>query len=303
MKLLHVYYLLKPIIPRPLQLHLRRVVAQRVLLRNKDWWPIDPQTATPPPNWYGWPEGKKFALVITHDVEHAKGQARCQELASLDQELGFVSNFNLVPERYPDNPQLRRWLEQKGFEVGVHDLRHDGKLFRNYKEFKAKSLRVNKYIRSWGARGFRAGAMHHNLEWIHELDIEWDSSTFDTDPFEPMPDGLGTIFPKQIVNPNTGHSYIEIPYTMPQDSTLFIVLREHDFRVWRRKLDWIVQQGGMVLFNTHPDYMNFSNGRGQEEYPITFYRDFLTYVRTTYKGYYWNALPKDIAAWVKFEQV
>ena len=38
-------------------------------------------------------------------------------------------------------------------------------------------------------------SMHHNLEWIKDLDIEYDASTFDTDPFEPQADGVGTIFP------------------------------------------------------------------------------------------------------------
>ena len=37
--------------------------------------------------------------------------------------------------------------------------------------------------------------MHHNLDWISELEIDYDMSTFDTDPFEPMPQGAGTIFP------------------------------------------------------------------------------------------------------------
>jgi len=34
--------------------------------------------------------------------------------------------------------------------------------------------------------GFSLPSMHHNLEWIGELDIEYDASTFDTDPFEPQ---------------------------------------------------------------------------------------------------------------------
>ena len=45
--------------------------------------------------------------------------------------------------------------------------------------------------------------MLHNLEWFHDLNVKYDSSTFDTDPFEPQPDGVGTIFPFWVPRPNS----------------------------------------------------------------------------------------------------
>ena len=50
------------------------------------------------------------------------------------------------------------------------------------------------------------------------------ASTFDTDPIEPQPDGVRTIFPFLVERPD-GSSYVELPYTLAQDSTLFLVLR------------------------------------------------------------------------------
>jgi hypothetical protein len=70
--------------------------------------------------------------------------------------------------------------------------------------------------------------------------------------------------------------------------------------IWKTKLDWIVQQGGMVLMNTHPDYMHFGSGKcGNEEYPSHFYEEFLKYVQEKYAGQYWHALPKDVAKFWK----
>ena len=63
-------------------------------------WPIDERAGKAPKGWQGWPEGKKFALVLTHDVDTAKGQERCYQLAELEERLGFRSSFNFVPERY-----------------------------------------------------------------------------------------------------------------------------------------------------------------------------------------------------------
>lgn len=65
--------------------------------------------------------------------------------------------------------------------------------------------------------------MYHNLEWICELDIEYDSSTFDTGPFEPQSDGVGTIFPFWVPVNSSQKGYVELPYALPQDHALFVI--------------------------------------------------------------------------------
>ena len=75
-----------------------------------------------------------------------------------------------------------------------------------------------------------------------------------------------------------------------------MLLHRNDISIWKNKLDWIAGKGGMALINTHPDYMNFSNEPcGNEEYPAAWYAEFLEYVRDTYHGNFWHALPRDIA--------
>ncbi len=294
-----VYYRLKPMIPKRVQLALRRSLAARKRAANAAVWPVLESAAAPPPGWTGWPEGKEFALVLTHDVESAAGQDKCRALMALEQELGFVSSFNFVPERYPVSPALRRELAANGFEVGVHGLNHDGKLFSSEDTFRQRAGKINDYARQWGASGFRAPAMHHNLAWIGRyLDVEYDLSTFDTDPFEPQADGVGTIFPFVVPGPN-GRAYVEMPYTLPQDHGLFIILGEKDTRIWRQKLRWIAEQGGMALLNVHPDYMRF-DGRslGPEEFPASYYADFLGAIQEEYSGRYWHALPRQVAAFI-----
>jgi hypothetical protein len=151
--------------------------------------------------------------------------------------------------------------------------------------------------------------MLHKLDWLHQLNITYDASTFDTDPFEPQPEGRHTIFPfwvpqagangeSPVTNPSRGRSgYVELPYTLPQDSTLFLLLRETTPEIWMRKLDWIAEHGGMALIDTHPDYMAL-DGSSQKAgtYPLRLYRDFLDYIRSTYSGEYWAALPRQVAA-------
>lgn len=187
-----------------------------------------------------------------------------------------------------------------GFEIGVHDLRHDGKLYQSKQEFMRRVLRINSYLKDWGAVGFRSGSMYHNLDWLSNLDVEYDMSTFDTDPFEPQPDGVRTIFPFWVADRIGNRGYVELPYTLPQDMTLFVILRHRDTRIWKEKLEWIAEHGGMALMNTHPDYMHWEGARPMiDEYPVGLYRDFLAHVLRRYKGQFWNALPREVARHVR----
>jgi predicted glycosyltransferase len=292
-----LYYDVKPHLPWGLRIAIRRWIAQRKRWQFRDSWPIKETTGSPPPNWPGWPEGKRFALVLTHDVEGERGLRRCQQLSELERAHGFRSSFNFIPEGdYITPKELRIGLAKHGFEVGVHDLTHDGKLYRTRESFLIKAARINHYLKAWNAVGFRSAFMHHNYEWLRDLNVLYDSSSFDTDPFEPQPDGVHTIFPLW----KGGLSgYVELPYTLPQDSTLFILLGESDIGIWKSKLDWIARQGGMALIDTHPDYMRFGTEKPQRgEYPAAWYEEFLCYIQTHYSDQYWHALPREVAEYV-----
>ena len=295
-----VYYRVKPIVPRRFQIFLRVKEIALKRARYSNAWPILEGTDQPPPGWKGWPDGKKFALILTHDVDTARGQDRCRDLMKMEEKLGFSSLFNLVPERYAVSSELRNKLERNGFEIGVHGLNHDGKLFQSKALFEERAIKINRYLKQWNAVGFRAPAMHHNLDWMAALNIEYDLSTFDTDPFEPQSDGVKTIYPFMVNARRQGNDYIEMPYSLAQDFTLFILMQEQNIDIWIKKLDWIAERGGMALINTHPDYMNFGGGKSSfEEYPAAYYREFLEYVLTKFKGQYWHVLPKTMAAFWK----
>ena len=98
-----------------------------------------PVSERAPDNWLGWPDGKQFALVLTHDVEGKDGLGKCRELMRLEQEFGFRSSFNFIPAgNYKVPSELRDELASNGFEVGIHDLKHDGRLFVSRREFSRK---------------------------------------------------------------------------------------------------------------------------------------------------------------------
>ena len=292
-----VYYVIKPLIPRGIQIILRRYFVRRKLPKVAGIWPIDPKSAKEPTGWKGWPEGKKFALVLTHDVDSERGLKRCRQLAEMEIESGFRSSFNFLLKKYQVPDDLRHFLQKNGFEVGIHGLYHDGKKFRSRKTFMKRAEVINQYLKEWGAVGFRAPSMHCNLDWISHLNIEYDLSTFDTDPFEPKAWGMGTIFPFFVHKENGPGGFIELPYTLPQDFTLFVILQEDSTRIWEQKLDWVAQNEGMALTNVHPDYMVFDGARyGIDEYPCHLYLEFLSHIKERYENRVYHCLPRELAS-------
>jgi hypothetical protein len=294
-----LYYPIKPFISRKIQLRLRRFLVAISLKKHKNVWPIN-QNASKKPDWFkGWPDGKRFALIITHDVEKSGGLEKLDDLLSIDEKYSIRSCVGLVPELYPHPMELFDRLHKRDKEVYVHDLNHDGKLFSNYATFHKRAVQINKYIRDWKVKGFRAGAMHHNLNWIGELNIDYDMSTFDTDPFEPMPDGVGSIFPFVTTSPLTSKCYVEIPYTLPQDIMMLILHPKRSINLWIEKLDWIVEHNGMVSLNVHPDYIAFTEKTSLiDTYPAAKYDDFLSHICKRFGTTFWNPHPSEMSRFI-----
>lgn len=229
-----------------------------------------------------WPDGASFAFVLTHDVETADGMRNIEKIADLEQELGFRSSWNIVPHKYPVDRGLLRELQGRGFEIGVHGYNHDGRLFTSRSIFDSRVPAINAALESYGAVGFRAPMVHRNLEWLQSLNIEYDASCFDVDPFQAMPGGVGGPWPF------IAGRFVELPYTLPQDHILFIALNERDGRIWNQKLEYVAKLCGMALLITHPDYLD-------SDYRIDAYRNLLEKSREL--GGMWHALPAEVAAW------
>jgi hypothetical protein len=229
-----------------------------------------------------WPDGAEMACVLTHDVETAGGMRRIGQIASLEEGLGFRSSWNIVPCKYPVDRGLLHDLSQRGFEIGVHGYNHDGKLFSSRAIFDRRVPAINSALEEFSAVGFRAPMVHRNLGWLQALDIDYDASCFDIDPFQAMPGGVGGVWPF------IAGRFVELPYTLPQDHTLLIALSERSGRIWTEKLAYLAKLCGMALLITHPDYLDCPRA-------VDIYRRFLNEVREM-EGV-WRALPRDVASW------
>ena len=225
-----------------------------------------------------------YALVLTHDVETADGMKLIPAIAKIEEDLGFRSAWNLIPYKYKIDLGFVQDLKDRGHEIGIHGYNHDGRLFCSKSIFDRRLPFINQAIRDYDCVGFRTPMVHRNLNWMQGLEVDYDASVFDVDPFQAMPGGVQNLWPFLC------GKFVELPYTLPQDHTLLVTLGETTDRIWREKLALIRSLHGMALMVTHPDYLDTSAKQNV-------YRSFLEHIHQS--GGYRAFLPREISQWTR----
>ncbi|RMF42660.1 MAG: glycosyltransferase [Planctomycetota bacterium] len=287
-----IYYCLRPLIPIALRQWLQR---NQYGQRAKDDWSIPVDWATEfaacvrqqidaDPGFRviaPWPDDAQSAIVLTHDVETREGFDRVLDIAAMEEKHGLRSAWNIVPHKYRLDQGVLRELRRRGHEVGVHGWSHDGRLFSSRRTFRLRADRINQVLSDWDAAGFRAPMVHRNLAWLQDLNLRYDASCFDVDPYQAMPGGIGGPWPFLLGR------IVELPYTLPQDHTLDRLGMDW-IETWQRKLDYLLNARGLVLSITHPDYMDTVSKRQAYDRWLAILGE-LPHV--------WRGLPGELAQW------
>lgn len=235
--------------------------------------------------WF-WPEGATCCLIMTHDVETSRGLDFVLQLMDLDDAYALKASFQIIPEqRYPVSEEFIRQIQARGFEVNVHDLNHDGHLYRKRSEFLRRAAMINAYARKFDAEGFRAGAMYRNLDWYDAFQFSYDMSLPNVAHFEPKRGGCCTVMPYFIGN------IVELPLTTIQDYALFHILRDYSIDLWKRQIALIAERNGLISFLAHPDYLIEARARAEYEELL----GYLSELRLQEK--IWAPLPREVARW------
>lgn len=235
--------------------------------------------------WF-WPEGASSCLIMTHDVETSAGRDFTSRLMDLDDSYGIKASFQVIPEkRYEVPDRYVSEIRSRGFEFNIHDLNHDGALYRERDEFLRRAAKINQYVRQYNSSGFRAGAMYRNQDWYEVFEFSYDMSVPNVAHLEPMRGGCCTVMPYFI------GKIIELPLTMTQDYSLFNILNDYSINLWRRQLSHVRRRNGLISFITHPDYLIDRRSRTAYESLLDYLRQAITRERI------WAALPGDVNRW------
>lgn len=271
-----LYYRVRPLLPDSF-----RRLLQKVYLKGWDsspfpTWPVD-RTADIvfeqllalaikasgksrlPFIWF-WPRGHNACAIVTHDIETLDGRNFTPHLLDIDHQFGIKSSVQIVPEeRYEVPHEFLDEIRQRGCEINVHGLNHDGNLFQDRATFMERAQKINEYARLFGARGFRSPVMYRNIDWLQELQFSYDMSIPSVAHLEPQPGGCCTVLPYSLPGGMT-----ELPLTTVQDYTLFHMLDDYSITLWQRQMDLILKGNGLMSFIVHPDYV--SSSREQNVY-------------------------------------
>jgi len=235
--------------------------------------------------WF-WPDGAPSCAIVTHDVETAVGRDRCSWLMDVDDSYGIKTSFQIVPEeRYTVSLALLDEIRNRGFEINIHDLNHDGHLFSDRAEFQRRAKRINQYAREFDARGFRSGQLYRDPDWYEALDIAYDMSIPNTAHLEVQRGGCCTVMPYFIGD------IVELPLTTTQDYSMFHILKDFSNDVWKTQIESIVGGHGLASFIAHPDYLGDDDAR--QAYGALL--DRLSRLREA--GRCWVALPGEVERW------
>jgi hypothetical protein len=297
-----IYYFFRPWMPVSARKYLQRIVL-------KDWrrigfphWPVDrtvdeifehalilsmkaKRISSVPFIWF-WPDGAPSCAMMTHDVEASGGVNFCKGLMDLDDSYEIKSSFQIVPEeRYSVSQALLEEFRNRGFEVNLQDLNHDGDLFRDREKFFHRARRINEYLRQFGSKGFRSAIMYRNAEWLEAIDASYDMSFPSVAHLEPQHGGCCTVMPYFI------GGIVELPLTTTQDYSLLHILDESSIDLWKQQIQLITEKNGLISFIVHPDYL-----KGERE--IGLYKSLLSHLNELReKGTLWIPLPREVDHW------
>lgn len=300
--LAQVYYFLRPVLP----VFVRR---QLQMLHLRNWnklpfpcWPIDCSVDNLmrrlmllslrasgedciPFIWF-WPDPSLSCAIMTHDVETQAGFELCPSLMDIDDSFGIKASFQIVPEeRYRVRPGLLDEIRRREFEICIHDLNHDGHLYKNREQFLKRAAKINSYGKEFRAAGFRAAVLYRKQMWYDALEFSFDMSVPNVAHLDPQRGGCCTVMPYFL------NGILEIPVTTVQDYTLFHILHDYSNDIWKQQMEIILSKHGLMSFIVHPDYLAAPR-------ELQVYKDLLTYLAELRQDRnVWVTTPGEVNRW------
>ena len=297
-----IYYSLRPLLPTSLRRHLQKASLRGWEGKSFPRWPVDTSVdllfsklmtlaikATGderiPFIWF-WPDNHSACAIMTHDVETSAGLAFARELMAIDNSYRIPSSFQIIPDaRYRVTPAVLSAIKDAGFEVNVHDLKHDGHLFSNQATFLEAARKINEFAMHFESKGFRSGALYRDQTWFDHFRFAYDMSVPNVAHLDPQAGGCCTVMPYFI------GKVLELPVTATQDYSLFHILETYSQDLWRKQIDLVLQQHGLLSFIVHPDYLNKSEAQ------ICYTGLLAELSRLRDEAGLWITLPREVDAW------
>jgi len=237
----------------------------------------------------GWPEGKKYCVVLTHDADTADGCRFAPKVQALERAMGFRSSWNVVGRLFEKNVRHVDTLAAEGGEIGLHGFDHRLRTpFQRPAAIRKRLGEMEPFLRRYAVRGYRSPCFVRSDALFSALagTLRYDSSVPDADLFTPGRGRGGCC----LARPYRIGELVELPVTLPFEIPLHLGCAAEDLnRFWEAKIRWIRAAGGMVLVNTHPEPQYLGTPS-----VLRAYQTFLESLAGDPAA--WYALPSEVAA-------
>lgn len=193
-------------------------------------------------------KGRRCLVVLTHDIDSQEAVDNIDKLIDIEKKHGVKSCINILANKY--DVMKFKAFENQGFEIGCHGWNHDGKLLQNLDRIKKSKEKLKQFK----IKGFRSPFLDRNDEMFKEVlkYFKYDSSVPTTN--YPLRSGCASVFPFK------KGKLLEIPITVPQDYTLFNILKLSDekaFAILKYCFDEIIKRKGVICLIAHPESYDF----------------------------------------------
>lgn len=304
----HAYYLVRPLLPVAVRKHLQKIYLRGWESLPFPQWPVDCSVDSLCAQWllrtmqaqhidclpfiWFWPAGHTACAMVTHDVETPVGRDFSGQVMDIDDAFGIKTSFQIVPEKRYDVPQTYLdSIRERGFEICLQGLNHDGNLFQERQSFLEQATKINQYAQHFGAQGFRSPVLYRNVDWFQDLCFSYDMSIPNVGHLDPQPGGCCTVMPYFLPG-----GVLELPLTTIQDYSLFHILGQYSLALWQQQARLIMARHGLMSFIIHPDYITHNP-------PQELYRALLDYLNQLRSHHaVWIALPGEVNRWWRDRQ-
>lgn len=242
-----------------------------------------------------WPDAKRAAVTLTHDLDTAwilepERREMLADILRSEGELGYrgawyVTAKQLDRRRHADAIEA---IRNAGHEIGPHGWKHDAKLDYLSAAGQRRRMRLaEERLAGLGASGIRTPWYCRSPQLMQVLSEHFDysSSVPNASAFFSSRSNSGccTVFPYQ-VSPGLA----ELPLTLPPDTagdpaTIYRTLQSVS--------EGIIERGGVVVITLHPQPHQSGNEAG-----LRAYADFLRTLHERNGGNLWQATPQEIVA-------
>lgn len=237
-----------------------------------------------------WPRGKRYCVVLTHDVDTPHGIHAMERVRNIESSYGLASSWNVVARLFEGNERAIDRLVEHGCEIGLHGDDHSLRMpYRPAATILERLARYKRFIETYRIKGFRSPYYLRSPDLLSAVSrlFVYDSSIPDVDCFSLCVDrgGCCSLMPFRI------GTLVELPVTLPYEIVLHMGVRPRGLNAfWREKIEWIKNAGGMIVVNTHPEHSYLLDPDVSKAYSELL-------AALAGDGGAWYALPGEVAAW------